>query len=127
MSYYRCLCNMPATLRKAATATGLGELAISKRDSKPALMELHKSLSTKIAVMESEAKVPKGTPVQITDAAVPGRAPVRPNKTLNIVLGAAAGIFLAGAAGAIGALLVFFGKRKAALNLPRTDIPNPSP
>lgn len=90
-------------------------------------MELHKSLSTKIAVMESEAKVPKGTPVQITDAAVPGRAPVRPNKTLNIVLGAAAGIFLAGAAGAIGALLVFFGKRKAALNLPRTDIPNPSP
>jgi uncharacterized protein involved in exopolysaccharide biosynthesis len=41
------------------------------------------------------------SPVQITDNAEPGRAPVKPNKTLNVVLGAGLGIFLAAAAGAI--------------------------
>jgi len=50
--------------------------------------------------------------VQIIDPAVPGVRPVKPNKLLNIVVGAITGTFLASVAGAIAALLAFsIGKR----------------
>ena len=51
--------------------------------------------------------MPKPALVQIIDTAEPGRAPVRPNKPLNLVLGAFAGIFVATAAGAAFAILSF--------------------
>jgi capsular polysaccharide biosynthesis protein len=54
----------------------------------------------------------KTTLAYITDTAVPGSAPVKPNKPLNIFIGAVAGIFLATAAGAVFAFLSYFiGKR----------------
>ena len=50
--------------------------------------------------------------MQIIDKAEPGRAPVRPNKPLNIFIGAVAGGFMGLIAGAISALIVSkLGKR----------------
>jgi len=66
-----------------------------------------------------EAQKPKPMLVQITDTAQPGRAPVRPNKTLNITLGAVFGIVLASALGAIVALVASrINRRKQKLNAP---------
>jgi uncharacterized protein involved in exopolysaccharide biosynthesis len=45
--------------------------------------------------------------VQITDPAEPGRAPVKPNKPLNIALGAIAGAFIASVLGAIMAFITW--------------------
>ena len=56
--------------------------------------------------------MPKPVLVQITDRAEPGRAPVKPNKTLNIFFGAVAGGFLGLLAGAASALVSLkFGNR----------------
>ena len=75
------------------------------------LLELHKNLFAKIEDQKLAVHFP-ASGVQVTDRAEPGRAPVRPNKTVNIVLGAFAGVFLASAAGAAFAFLSFFlGKR----------------
>jgi uncharacterized protein involved in exopolysaccharide biosynthesis len=71
------------------------------------LNESHKALFAKIEEQKLEAQIPKPVLVQITDPAEPGYAPVKPNKTVNIVLGAVAGIFLATGAGAVFALLSF--------------------
>jgi uncharacterized protein involved in exopolysaccharide biosynthesis len=54
---------------------------------------------------------------QITDRAEPGRAPVRPNKTLNIIVGIVVGIVSASALGAIAAFVSYrINKRKQKLN-----------
>ena len=54
---------------------------------------------------KTNPQTPNLTLVQITDRAEPGRAPVRPNKPLNIVLGAVAGIFLGLLAGGMVTLI----------------------
>ena len=75
------------------------------------LLDLHKLLFSKIETERLDANVPN-TLVQITDIAEPGRAPVKPNKTLNIFIGAVAGGFLGLVAGAVSALVSFkFGNR----------------
>lgn len=64
-----------------------------------------------------EAQKPKPMLVQITDTAEPGRAPVRPNKALNITLGAVLGIVSASALGAIVAFIASrINRRKQKLN-----------
>ena len=76
------------------------------------LLDLHKLLFSKIEAEKLDAQMPKPVLVQITDRAEPGRAPVKPNKPLNIVIGAVAGGFLGLVAGAISALVSFkFGNR----------------
>jgi uncharacterized protein involved in exopolysaccharide biosynthesis len=76
------------------------------------LLDLHKLLFSKIEAEKLDAQLPKSAAVQIVDRAEPGRAPVKPNKTLNIVIGAVAGGFLGLVAGAISALVSFkFGNR----------------
>ena len=76
------------------------------------LLDLHKSLFSKIEAEQLDAQMPQTALVQITDTAEPGRAPVRPNKPLNIFLGAVAGGFLGLVAGAVSALVSFkFGNR----------------
>src|ERR1035437_2770329 len=76
------------------------------------LLDLHKLLFAKIEAERLNAQMPQNTLVQITDTAEPGRAPVRPNKTLNIVIGAVVGGFLGLLAGAVCALVSFkFGNR----------------
>ncbi|HZL77680.1 MAG TPA: GNVR domain-containing protein [Candidatus Limnocylindrales bacterium] len=76
------------------------------------LLDLHKSLFSKIEAEQLDAQMPQTALVQIIDQAELGRAPVRPNKTLNIVIGAVAGGFLGLMAGAASALVSFkFGNR----------------
>lgn len=76
------------------------------------LLELHKTLFAKIEAEQLDAQIPQNTLVEITDRAEPGRAPVRPNKPLNIFIGAVAGGFLGLVAGAVSALAAFkFGNR----------------
>jgi capsular polysaccharide biosynthesis protein len=71
------------------------------------LVDFHKLLAAKIEAEKLEAKIPKALPVEIIDPAAPGLMPVRPNKPLNITLGAIAGIFLASIAGTISAFVAF--------------------
>jgi uncharacterized protein involved in exopolysaccharide biosynthesis len=58
-----------------------------------------------LSVGKTVGRVPKDSLVQITDRAQPGLVPVRPNKPLNICLGAVAGAFLGLVAGGIAALV----------------------
>jgi uncharacterized protein involved in exopolysaccharide biosynthesis len=77
------------------------------------LLEVQKTLSSKIEAVRLAAQMPPTVLVQIIDTAEPGRAPVKPNKTLNILIGALAGGFLGLLAGAAFALVAFkFGNRK---------------
>ena len=50
-------------------------------------------------------KIPPVSSVIITDPAYPSNDPVRPNKPLNLLLGAIAGLFLGGVAGSLAALI----------------------
>ena len=65
------------------------------------VLELHKLLHAKIHAAKLDVVIPHTTMVQITDPAEPGKAPVKPNKTVNIVLGGFFGLLLAGALGGV--------------------------
>lgn len=58
------------------------------------LRDLHKLLYTKIEAEKLDSEIPKNSMVQVTDRAEPGKAPVKPNKTLNIVLGLIFGLIM---------------------------------
>jgi len=81
------------------------------------LLDLHKLLASKIEAETLNAQMPQNELVQIIDRAEPGRAPVKPNKTLNIFLGAVAGGFLGLVAGAISALVSFKIGNRASKNI----------
>ena len=75
-------------------------------------LEFHKLLAAKIdaAKLDRETSLNSGT--EIIDTAHPGNTPVRPNKPLNITLGALTGIFLASVVGGFFALIASWsGKR----------------
>lgn len=75
--------------------------------------EFHKLLAAKIEAEKLDVMIPKTSLAEITGPAEPGDLPVRPNKPLNITLGAIAAIFLASVAGALSAFIVFqLGKRR---------------
>jgi len=84
-------------------------------DKKRALdnrLEFHKLLAGKIEAEKLDLMIPKTFPAEIIGRAEPGNQPARPNKPLNITLGAIAGILLASIAGALAAFIVFqLGKR----------------
>lgn len=101
-----------APLAEKATPTPFERPYWDAKQNLEQLAESHKMLFAKIENQKLDAQLPKPPLVQITDTAEPGGAPVKPNKTLNIALGAFAGVFLASAAGAAFAFLSFFvGKR----------------
>ncbi len=58
------------------------------------LRDLHKLLYSKIEAEKLDAEIPKFSMVQVTDRAEPGKAPVKPNKTVNIVLGLVFGLIM---------------------------------
>ncbi len=58
------------------------------------LRDLHKLLYSKIEAERLEQEIPKTSMVQVTDRAEPGKAPVKPNKTVNIVLGLIFGLIM---------------------------------
>ncbi len=85
------------------------EVSAKQRDLEY-LLDFHKSLFAKIEQQKMDAALPKNSLVQITDLAEPGRAPVKPNKTLNIFIGSLAGILFGSAIG-IAYVGFIFGKR----------------
>ena len=76
------------------------------------MQETHKLLFEKIEAKKIYMQIPKPALVQITDIAQPGPAPVRPNKSVNIVLGAFGGLLAASVLGTIAALIVFQIRRR---------------
>jgi capsular exopolysaccharide synthesis family protein len=58
------------------------------------LRSLHNLLYSKIEAEKLDAEIPKTQMVQMTDRAEPGKAPVKPNKTVNIVLGLIFGLIM---------------------------------
>jgi len=58
------------------------------------LRDMHRLLYSKIEAEELDSQLPRNTVVQITDRAEPGKAPVKPNKTVNIVLGLIFGLIM---------------------------------
>jgi capsular exopolysaccharide synthesis family protein len=65
------------------------------------IIDFHKLLQAKITSEKIDLSLPKSTMVTIIDQARPGKSPVRPNKTLNIILGIVIGL-------AVGVGLAFF-------------------
>jgi polysaccharide biosynthesis transport protein len=58
------------------------------------MQELHKLLYSKIEQTKLDSGVPTTSIVQITDPAEPGKAPVKPNKPFNIILGVIFGLIM---------------------------------
>jgi polysaccharide biosynthesis transport protein len=65
------------------------------------MIDFHKVLQAKITSETIDLGIPKNTMVTIIDQAQPGKSPVRPNKTLNIILGIVIGLM-------VGVGLAFF-------------------
>jgi capsular exopolysaccharide synthesis family protein len=65
----------------------------AKRDLEQ-LRAQHNLLYAKIEAEKLDAEIPKSSMVQMTDRAEPGKAPVKPNKTVNIVLGLIFGLIM---------------------------------
>lgn len=57
-------------------------------------VEMHKLLYSKVEADKVDSQLPKNSMVEITDAAEPGKAPVKPNKTVNIALGLIFGLVM---------------------------------
>jgi capsular exopolysaccharide synthesis family protein len=65
----------------------------AKRDMEQKV-EMHRLLYSKLEAEKLELNLPKTSMVQLTDPAVPGKTPVKPNKTVNIVLGLVFGLIM---------------------------------
>jgi capsular exopolysaccharide synthesis family protein len=65
----------------------------AKRDLEQ-MRSQHNLLYLKIEAERLDAEIPKTSMVQVTDRAEPGKAPVKPNKTVNIVLGLVFGLIM---------------------------------
>ena len=57
-------------------------------------IEFHRLLGVKIAQEKLDVEIPKSSIVEITGQAEPGDRPVKPNKTVNIVLGVVIGLIM---------------------------------
>jgi succinoglycan biosynthesis transport protein ExoP len=58
------------------------------------LQDQHKLFFSKIRAEDIDFQMPRTTMVTVTDPAEPGKAPVKPNKTVNIVLGLVFGLIM---------------------------------
>ena len=76
------------------------------------LYSFERILQTKLAAERIDLSIPQTAAVEIVDNAVPGMKPVRPNKPLNIALGAFGGMMLALLVGGIAAVIVSQTRKK---------------
>ena len=76
------------------------------------MVDFNKQLAVKIETTKADGAMPPESLVQITDLAQPGEFPARPNKPLNIAIGAVAGVLLGSVAGGIAAV---FAQRRSRL------------
>ena len=58
------------------------------------MLDMHKLLYSKLEAEKIDLSLPKNSMVEITDSAEPGKTPVKPNKTVNIVLGLVFGLIM---------------------------------
>jgi len=58
------------------------------------MIEFHRLLAAKIESEKLDVEIPKTSIVEITGPAEPGESPVKPNKTLNIILGVVIGLIM---------------------------------
>ena len=58
------------------------------------MMDFNKLLAAKIEATKLDLEIPKSSVVEITGQAEPGENPVKPNKTLNIILGVIIGLIM---------------------------------
>jgi polysaccharide biosynthesis transport protein len=58
------------------------------------MLEFNRLLAAKIEATKLDALIPKSSIVEITGQAEPGDSPVKPNKTLNIILGVIIGLIM---------------------------------
>lgn len=58
------------------------------------MLDFHRVLAAKIEQEQLSVNIPRTSLVQITDRAEPGKAPVKPNKTVNIILGFVFGLVM---------------------------------
>lgn len=77
----------------------------SKQRELAGQLEFRKTLASKIEAAKLASLTSPASSVEIIDYAQPGFAPVKPNKPLNLALGAIAGVLLGSVAGAIAATL----------------------
>jgi uncharacterized protein involved in exopolysaccharide biosynthesis len=82
-----------------------------KKQEVEELIRFSSILSMKLATERVDAQLPKSALAEIVDRASPGLKPVRPNKPLNLAIGAAGGCFMALLVGCAAALIVSL-KRK---------------
>jgi len=82
------------------------------------LLDFHKIMAAKIEEEKLDLEIPKDSLVQITDTAMPGNAPVKPNKRLNILISAMAGGFLGGVCGSVAALITLRREKRRAAAVP---------
>jgi uncharacterized protein involved in exopolysaccharide biosynthesis len=90
-------------------------------DEKAKLLQLRSQnelTQAKLLSLQLESKIPKTQMAVVTDPAEPSRTPVKPNKTLDIVMGAIYGIILGGLAGGAAAMLAARRGNRAAQNSP---------
>ena len=76
------------------------------------IIEFHKLLQAKITSEKIDIQIPVTSMAEIVDTAKPGHAPVRPNKPLNIALGAGLGFLLALIIGGISALVALLIRKR---------------
>jgi len=90
-------------------------------EAKVRLEELERfrsALNLKLATETLDAELPKSTLVEIIDRAMPGLRPVRPNKPLNLFLGALGGMMLALLIGGGSAVATFLIGKKGRIQPP---------
>ncbi len=66
----------------------------NEKVKKEDLKRQHELTNAKILAESMDAKIPKTQMVQVTDPAEPAKIPIKPNKTLNIVLGLIFGLIM---------------------------------
>jgi len=82
-----------AKLKDQEEATTNQPYYVAKRDLQQKL-DMHKLLYSKLEAEKLDLNLPKTSMVQTTDPAEPGKAPVKPNKTVNIALGLVFGLLM---------------------------------